>query len=62
VRRENVVVFDKDGSITPSCAPTWLTCNSVATERPDYDHGEALHCADVFWPALAGNVGPERRC
>lgn len=56
VRRENVVVFDKDGLITPARTDLADMQRFFATERPITTMAEALHGADVFLGLSAGNV------
>ncbi|WP_019946309.1 NADP-dependent malic enzyme [Hymenobacter aerophilus] len=56
VQRENVVVFDKDGLITPARTDLADMQLFFATDRPITTMAEALHGADVFLGLSAGNV------
>ena len=58
VRKENVVVFDKDGVITPARTDLAAMQLQFATERPIASLAEALTGADVFLGLSAANVLP----
>jgi len=58
VRKENVVVFDKDGLITPTRTDLADMQLQFATQRPISTLAEAMVGADVFLGLSAANVLP----
>ena len=58
IKKENVVVFDKDGIITPARTDLAEMQRQFATERPITTMAEALTGADVFLGLSAANVLP----